>query len=98
MTDFSTTEPTDSASEHFAKLKEYAQRVLVNGQKLSADETEDKETRLAALRELTDQYGFTEKDLVKLIFGRIFRDNEQCGCPTCRARRQMRNDKAGTGA
>ncbi len=61
MTDFSTTEPTDSASEHFAKLKGYAQRVLVNGQKLSADETEDKETRLAALRELTDRMGLPKR-------------------------------------
>jgi hypothetical protein len=98
MTYYSETVPIDPASEHFARLKSYAERVLVQGEELSPDEVTDKEIRLLALRELTDQYGFTEKDLVKLIFGKIFRDRQHCGCPTCRARRQMRNDKAGTEA
>jgi|ETN02SMinimDraft_2_1059926.scaffolds.fasta_scaffold25632_2 hypothetical protein len=98
MVEFSTTERADSASEHFTVLKKYANRVVLEGQTLSEAEAEDKEARLQEVREFGDRYGFSDKDVVKLIFGRIFSDRKQCGCPTCRARRQMRIDKAGRGA
>ncbi len=97
MADSSTIGLSGPVIEQLAKLKSYANMVLVEEMMLSETEQEDKESRLLALRELGAAHGLSQKDIVKLVFGKMLRQTKRCGCPPCRARRQMWDKKAGRG-
>ena len=65
-------------------LKEYAERVIVHGDVLSATEEDDRETRFRNFAETGDSFSLTERDMVSMLFDSLFHKGHKCWCAECR--------------
>ena len=82
--------PRATVSEHLKILQSYAKKCIIRGEDLTDAEYEDKETRIKESVAIGVAFRLTYRDMVKLIFKDILKEPKNCGCPTCRARQQKR--------
>ena len=71
--------------EHLEKLREYAQKVIIDGDALSPEEEADREARFVLFAELGGSCRMTEREMVSLMFRGVFTPAPPCWCSKCRA-------------
>ena len=86
VTNLISKDPREAVAEHLEILREYAAKVLVNGEQLTDEESTDKADRFRELQELCASFDVTDKEIVTLVLKQTMREPKRCGCPTCRAR------------
>ena len=64
--------PTQIIAQHLSTLREYARRVLVQGESLTLHEVEDKARRMEEFVALTTCYKCTAKEQVGLLYEGLF--------------------------
>ncbi len=79
--------PKQLMREHRAVLQDYAWRSVIRGEPLSAEEDEDRLTRLKEFMAIGASFKLTEAELVAQVYREIFRRKAQCDCHSCRAKR-----------
>ena len=72
-------------SSHLAALRLYAKRVLLEEDFLSPDEEGDKELRFREFSAIGNSFEMTDKDVAALLYKGLFKSDEDCPCPKCRA-------------
>jgi hypothetical protein len=72
-------------SEHLEILREYARRVILDGDSLSPAEEAHKEAIFQRIAELGGSFRMTEREMVSLMLRGVFVDAPPCWCSTCRA-------------
>ena len=65
--------PTEIMAHHLSILREYGRRVLLQGDALTLHEAQDKAVRMEEFLAIADSYGCTEKEMVGLLFNRVFK-------------------------
>ncbi len=85
MDTLSAKDPKQRMSEHLVALKDYAMRVIAQGQVLSADEEDDKEVRFREFARIGDSFTLSEREMVCLMFKSILSPtgNPNCSCTDC---------------
>ena len=77
-----------AVAENVESLRGYAARALIGGEPLSQHEEMVKAARLEGLFDAGASFGCTEKELVVLLFKRLFERRRGCDCFTCQSRRE----------
>ena len=93
MTNLISKDPREIVAEHLETLRSYATKVLVNGEQLTDEESADKADRFQELQTLCASFDVTEKEIVTLVLKQTMREPKRCGCPTCRARMGLNEEK-----
>lgn len=79
-------------SEHLEVLREYARRVILDGEALGLAEEAHKEAIFQRIAELGGSFRMTEREMVSLMLRGVFVDAPPCWCSTCRALFLAQND------
>ena len=77
-------DPDDLMGRDLNILKEYAERVIVHGDVLTATEEDDREIRFRNFAEIGDSFSLTERDMVSMLFDGLFHQGPKCWCAECR--------------
>ncbi|MCH7801942.1 MAG: hypothetical protein IIC24_10440 [Chloroflexi bacterium] len=91
MTNLMSKDPKEIVADHIETLKAYATRVLINGEQLTDKEITDKAERFHELQALCASFDVTEREMVALVLKQTMREPKRCGCPTCRARMELKD-------
>jgi hypothetical protein len=67
-------------------LREYACKAILDGNSLAPDEEADQADRMREFLATGESFSLTEKEMVDLVYGGLFRNRRECGCHSCRAR------------
>ena len=86
MTTETLREARELVAEHVEVLRGYAQRVLIEGKSLSAEEESDKEGRVSEFLAMGSCLKLTGREMVALVYQDTLRPRRPCGCPRCRSR------------
>ena len=86
MTTLTAKDPKILLAQHLETLRRYADRVLARNIPLDPLEKADTNARLRELFAIGDAFRLTERDIVMLLYGVIFRRKARCGCHHCRSR------------
>ena len=89
MTSLILAEPKELMAQHREALRQYARRVILQGESLASHEEVDKARRIEGVWAIHSSFKLTKKEVVTLIFKGFFVDKRGCGCPSCRARAAM---------
>ena len=73
-------------AEHLTTLKEYAKRVMLHDQPLTAAEQADKAKRMREFLAIGSSFRLTEHEMVGLLFKDLLSPRLRCGCYICRVR------------
>ena len=84
-------DPKESMEGHLEALREYAWRVLREGQALIAQEQQDKANRLRDFLAIGGSFKLTERELVTLLYRHILDPRPGCRCAACEARKRALN-------
>ena len=82
-------------AEHMLALQEYAQRVFLEEDALTAEEDDDKTSRMRDFMSLGTALGCTKAELVTLLYEGLFRMKRGCDCPPCQSGRRPPSDPQG---
>ncbi len=72
-------------SEHLETLREYARRVILNGDALGPGEELDKDFVFQRFAELGGSCRMTEREMVSLMLRGVLNESPPCWCSQCRA-------------
>lgn len=71
---------------HLSALRDYARKTLVQETPLGPAETPDRDSRMAALRDLWGRYGLTDHEMIAMLFRGVLKPVSKCYCPACQQR------------
>ncbi len=86
MTTETLREARELVAEHVEVLRGYAQRVVLEGRALSAEDELDRESRISEFLAMGSCLKLTEHEMVALVYQDMLRPRPACGCPSCRIR------------
>ena len=89
MTSLIVADPKDVMPEHLTSLRNYARRVSIQGEILTAIEEEDKERRLQEFLAVGSSVKLTGSEMAALVYKGFFVAKRRCGCPSCRTRESL---------
>jgi len=75
--------PDDLMVHTLTIFKDYAERVIVHGDALSATEEDDREARFRNFAETGGSFGLTERHMVSMMFDGLFDKGPKCWCAKC---------------
>ncbi|MCL0099511.1 hypothetical protein M1O55_01415 [Dehalococcoidia bacterium] len=81
--------PEDIIAGHIPRLRFYAKKVVLGGEKLSSQEDADRLARLKEFVAIGLAYRCTYKDLVTLLYAEVFQTKRGCDCYSCKKRRML---------
>ena len=79
-------DPKQMIRRDLAALREYAGRVVVQGERLSAVEAEDVAASAQELFAVGSSFRLTRAEMVALLFRGLLTTKRGCACHSCRAR------------
>ena len=83
--DIRTSEHSDEPiSQHLEVLRDYAKRVITDGERLSPGEETHRDLVFETITELGGSFRMTEREIVSLILRGVFLDAPPCWCSKCR--------------
>ena len=94
MTSLALTDTKGLMAQHVASVKEYARRVVLQGESLALYEEDDRAYRMQEFVAAGSSFRLTEKEMVLLIYRGLFEVKRGCDCPTCRSRESVRQGHA----
>ncbi|MCI0440058.1 MAG: hypothetical protein L0177_13155 [Chloroflexi bacterium] len=72
MTAYSSTERIEQFFNHLSTLKDYAQRVIADGDVLDEEEEQDRAERMRQFMEIGGSFDLNEKEMVSIIYRELF--------------------------
>ena len=72
MTAYSSTERIEQFFNHLSTLKDYAQRVIADGEILDDQDDRDKRERLSEFLEIGNSFDLNEKEMVSILYRELF--------------------------
>ena len=82
-------EPKELIGEHVDTLRDYARRVLSQGETLTAQEDKDRAERVREFLALGKFFNLTYGEMVTLLYRGLFDERGRCGCGSCRSRQSQ---------
>jgi len=79
-------DPKELFRQDLASLREYAARVLTQGERLSTPEEQDVAAQVDELFAVGSAFRLTRAEIAALLFRGLLRARRGCGCHSCRAR------------
>ncbi len=82
-------DPKQELIHQIDAIRDYAKRMVTQGETL---EPEEAVVQMACMRDfltMGGDYGLTQKEMVGLVLGQTSQKRPECGCHSCRARKQM---------
>ena len=73
MSSSTSTDRIEQFFHHLASLKVYAQRVLVDGDDLSGNESQDKKFRMTEFLDIGSSFDLSEKEMVMILYRELFK-------------------------
>lgn len=58
--------------DHLAILREYAERIFVNGEELDEEQQDERDLRMTDFMEVGQRCEFTPQQLVRLLYAELF--------------------------
>ena len=86
MTSLALQDPKSIVSDHLAVLRDYATRVLIQGESLTPTEEADRKIRMAEFRATGSSFKLTDHEMVVLLYRRLLTPKRGCGCYSCSRR------------
>ena len=79
-------DPKELVVEHLAALRDYAGRVLVQGDSLSDTEEQDRAQRMHEFLSIGKSFKLNSREMAVLLYKGLLVPKLSCGCTTCRKR------------
>ncbi len=87
MTNVVTIDLRESIAQDRLVLREYARRSVVHGEELAPNEAADQTRRMEAFLAVGGSFNLTYKEMVHQIYDGLDSEKRECGCHSCRSRR-----------
>ncbi len=87
MTTVELKDPKKTVAEHLEMLRHYAQKVLLQGETLTEEETADRTRRMTEYQAIGNSFKLTNREMAVVLYKGILTGKRACGCPTCRQKR-----------
>lgn len=71
-------------SQHLQVLRQYAQRLLLDGGHLTVEEQADKDIRMGEFMAIGSAFEMSKMEMVTLVYRGLFEPQDPCPCPKCR--------------
>ena len=81
-------DPKINLAHQIDTIREYAQRMVMQGQTLEPDEAADQMACMRDFLTIGEDYGLTQKEMVGLVLSQASPRSPECGCHSCNARKQ----------
>ena len=72
LTAYSSTERIEQFFNHLSTLKDYAQKVIADGDALDEDEESDRVARLNEFMEIGSSFDLNKKEMISIIYRELF--------------------------
>ncbi|MFQ5874940.1 MAG: hypothetical protein ACE5JL_14255 [Dehalococcoidia bacterium] len=86
MTSLALQDPKSIVSDHLAVLRDYATRVLRQGESLTPTEEADRTSRMAEFRAIGSSFKLTDHEMVVLVYKGLLTPKRGCACYSCSRR------------
>ena len=82
-------DPKIELNHRIDTLRGYAERMVMQGETLSPDEAAEHKAYMQEFMATGGEYGLTQKEMVGLLLDQTSQKVPDCGCHSCKARKQM---------
>ncbi len=89
MSSSTITDPKRELIHQIDAIRDYAKRMVLEGETLGVDEAADLDSRMREFMSIGGDYGLTSKEMVGLVLNQSPKEKRECGCYSCNARKQM---------
>ena len=87
MATHQSTHQNQRMARHLEQLRDYAKRIIVDGERLDPDEEYDRMYRMREFLSIGASFKCTGGELASLLYNGLFEIKRGCGCFSCKMRK-----------